>query len=132
MEVNGGCRSKDMKLPLSVIILTYNEEKNIEGCLKSIYGWANEIFIVDSHSSDKTLETANKFTEKIYQNRFESYAGQRNWALNNLPIAHDWVFFLDADEYITEELKEYDRAQETKRKRKAESQMDLFLPGGRP
>ena len=94
-----------MKLPLSVIILTYNEEKNIEGCLKSIYGWANEIFIVDSHSSDKTLETANKFTEKIYQNRFESYAGQRNWALNNLPIAHDWVFFLDADEYITGELK---------------------------
>lgn len=94
-----------MKPPLSVIILTYNEEKNIEGCLKNMYGWANEIFIVDSYSNDKTLETANKFTEKIYQNRFESYARQRNWALNNLPITHDWVFFLDADEYLTEELK---------------------------
>ena len=105
MEVNGGCCPKDMKLPLSVIILAYNEEKNIEDCLENIYGWANEIFIVDSYSNDKTLETANKFTEKIYQNRFESYAKQRNWALNNLPISHDWVFFLDADEYLTDELK---------------------------
>lgn len=94
-----------MKLPLSVIILTYNEEKNIEGCLKNIYDWAEEIFIVDSCSTDKTLETAVKFTDKIYQNKFESYARQRNWALNNLPITHDWVFFLDADEYLTGELK---------------------------
>jgi glycosyltransferase involved in cell wall biosynthesis len=105
MEVNGGCCPKDMKVPLSVIVLTCNEEKNIEGCLKDIYEWAGEIFVVDSGSTDKTIEIARKFTDKIYQNKFESYARQRNWALDNLPISHDWVFFLDADEYLTDELK---------------------------
>src|SRR4030043_1957706 len=93
------------KTPLSVIILTYNEEKNIEDCFKSVYNWAAEIFIVDSFSTDITLDIAKKYTDKIYQNKFESYSKQRNWALDNLIFSNDWVFFLDADEKPSDELK---------------------------
>lgn len=94
------------KVPLSVVILTYNEEKNIEQCLKSLQEWASEIFIVDSYSSDKTIDIAKKYTDKIYQHQFEGYAKQRNWALEHLPFSNEWVLFLDADERISEELKE--------------------------
>ncbi len=94
------------KLPISVIILTYNEEKNIEDCLKSVYGWVDEIFIVDSYSTDKTLEIASKYTDKIYQHPFENQAKQFNWALEDLPIQTEWIMRLDADERATPELKE--------------------------
>mgnify|MGYP000520397153 CR=1 FL=1 len=93
-----------MKLPISVIILTYNEEKNIEECLKSVYGFCEEIFIVDSYSTDRTLEIAKKYTDKIYQHEFEDYSSQRNWALNNLPIKTEWILNLDADHRVTKEL----------------------------
>jgi len=92
-----------MKLPISVIILTYNEEKNIEACLKSVYGWVEEIFIVDSYSTDKTLEIVKKYTNKIYQNKWVNYATQFNWAMDNLPIKSEWVMRLDADERWTPE-----------------------------
>ncbi|MEO0137825.1 MAG: glycosyltransferase family 2 protein [candidate division WOR-3 bacterium] len=92
-----------MKLPISVVILTYNEVKNIEECLKSVYGWVEEIFIVDSYSTDKTLDIARKYTDKIYQHPFENQARQFNWALNNLPIKKEWVMRLDADERWTVE-----------------------------
>jgi glycosyltransferase involved in cell wall biosynthesis len=98
--------STDSSIPLSVIILTYNEEKNIEECLKSVYGWVDDILVVDSYSTDKTLEIARKYTDKIYQHPFENYARQRNWAQDNLPIKNEWAFHLDADERITPELSE--------------------------
>ncbi|MDP3052540.1 MAG: glycosyltransferase family 2 protein [bacterium] len=94
-----------MKLPISVIILTYNEELNLENCLKSIAGWASEIIIVDSFSSDKTLEIAKKYTLNIVKHSFVNQAEQFNWALDNLKIKNDWILRLDADEYLTEELK---------------------------
>ena len=94
-----------MKLPISVIILTYNEELNIEQCLKSVAGWANEIIIVDSFSKDKTLEIAKKYTNKIAERTFINQAEQFNWTLDNLEIKNDWILRLDADEYLTEELK---------------------------
>lgn len=93
-----------MKLPISVIILTYNEEKNIGGCLESIYSWVDEIFIVDSGSEDRTLEIAKKYTDKVFYHPFGNYAKQRNWAQENLPIKNEWVFHLDADERVTQEL----------------------------
>jgi glycosyltransferase involved in cell wall biosynthesis len=89
------------KLPVSVIILTYNEEKNIEDCIKSIYNWVDEIFIVDSYSTDNTIEIAKKYTEKIYQHPFQNFSQQRNWAQSNLPIKNEWVFHLDADERVS-------------------------------
>lgn len=90
--------------PVSAIILTYNEEKNIENCLASLLGWVGEIVIVDSHSTDQTLAIAQRFTTKIYQRRFENYADQRNWA-QELPLSHEWVLHIDADERVTPELR---------------------------
>ena len=97
---------KKVKAPISLIILTYNEEKNIEYCLKSTYDWVGEIIIVDSFSTDKTLEICKKYTDKIYQHPFENQAKQFNWALDNVPIAYEWIMRLDADEMITKELVE--------------------------
>ena len=92
-------------LPISAIILTFNEENNIVGCLESIAGWCDEIFIVDSYSNDTTLAIARHFTGRIYQHPFENFSSQRNWAQENLPIKNEWLLHLDADERVSEELK---------------------------
>ena len=94
-----------MKSPLSVIILTYNEEIHIGRLLENIAGFADEVFIVDSYSTDKTLEIAEKYEAKIIQHPFENQAQQFNWALDNLNIKNEWILRLDADEYLTPELK---------------------------
>lgn len=91
-------------LPISVIFLTYNEEQTIERSLNSIVGWAGEIFIVDSGSTDRTLEIVQRYTDKIVHHDFENYAQQRNWAQENLPITFDWVFHIDAGEWVMPEL----------------------------
>lgn len=91
---------------ISLIILTYNEEVNIEHTLESVKKWVEEIIIVDSFSTDKTLEICRKYTDKIYQHPFENQAKQFNWALDNVPIAYDWVMRLDSDEMVTSELSE--------------------------
>ncbi len=93
-----------MKVPVSVIILTYNEELNLENCLKSIKEWAEEVFIVDSYSTDKTLEIAKKYGCKITQHVFKNQARQFNFALENLKIKSDWILRLDADEKMTDAL----------------------------
>jgi glycosyltransferase involved in cell wall biosynthesis len=93
-----------MKAPISVIILTYNEEPNIRLCLESVRDLSEEIFIVDSFSTDKTLDIAREYTEHIFQNPWTHYAGQRQWALANLPISNDWILFVDADESLTSPL----------------------------
>ena len=91
---------------ISAIILTYNEEKNIEDCLKSVSEIIDSIFIVDSGSTDNTLNICKKYTDKIYTNKFENYSQQRNWALDNLPIKTGWIMNLDADHRISDELKD--------------------------
>jgi glycosyltransferase involved in cell wall biosynthesis len=91
-------------LPISTIVLTYNEENTIGKCLKSVHGWVDEILVVDSYSTDSTLEIARNYTDKIYQHPFGNYARQRNWAQENLPIRNEWTFHLDADEVATAEL----------------------------
>ena len=93
-----------MKLPISVIVLTYNEEANIEACLQSVCDLVEEIFIVDSFSTDKTLDIVKKYTDKILQHKFENYGKQRNWSLDNLPIKTKWILNLDADHRVTNEL----------------------------
>lgn len=92
------------KLSLSAIILTNNEEKNLGKCLESISGIAGEIIVVDSYSTDKTLEIAKHFGAKIFQHPFVNQAEQFNWALDNANPKEEWVIKLDADEYITPEL----------------------------
>ncbi|MEM7111601.1 MAG: glycosyltransferase family 2 protein [Chloroflexota bacterium] len=92
------------KLPLSAIVLTLNEQHNISACLSTLCTWVDEVFVVDSGSTDRTLEIAQEYTCNIVHHEFENYSRQRNWSQNNLPIKHDWVFHVDADERVTPEL----------------------------
>lgn len=91
-----------MQKGISIIILTYNEEKNIKECLESVRDLTKDIFIVDSYSTDKTLEISKNYTNNLFQNKFTSHSSQLNWALENLPIKTEWVVRLDADERWTE------------------------------
>src|ERR1044072_2635981 len=88
---------------LAVIILTYNEEDNIAQALRSVCGWAKQVFVFDSFSTDRTLEIARSFACTVAQHRFEDFVRQRNSALDELPITAEWVFFLDADEWVPPE-----------------------------
>ena len=92
------------RLPIAVLILTYNEELNLGDCLDSVCAWTDEAFIIDSGSTDRTLEIAKKYTDKIYRHPFMNFAQQRNWSQENLPIKSEWVFHLDADERASPEL----------------------------
>lgn len=93
-------------LDLTVIILTYNEEIHIRRCLDRICPLAKYVFVIDSFSTDKTVEIASTYSNvTILQNKWVNYATQFNWALRNAPIKTEWVLRLDADEYLTDELK---------------------------
>lgn len=87
-----------LKLPISVIVMTYNEEINLPACLESVSSFVDEIIVIDSYSNDSTLNIAGKFTEKIHQNTFVNQAKQFIWALENAEIENEWILRLDADE----------------------------------
>lgn len=89
---------------LDIIILTFNEEKNIEACLKSVLPLNATIHIVDSGSTDGTLSICSRYTPNINTHSFENYAAQRNWALKNLPLNGTWILNLDADHRVSPEL----------------------------
>ena len=91
---------------LSVIILTKNEEANLLNCLNSLQKLNAEIFVVDSGSTDQTVEIAQKAGCQVFEHPFENQAKQLNWAIQNLPIATPWLMRLDADERLTPELAE--------------------------
>ena len=93
-----------MPIPLSVVIITKNEQANIDKCLSSVYGWADEIVIVDDESQDRTVELAKKYTNKILHRRMDNEGTHRNWAYAQ--AKNEWVLSLDADEYVSEELKQ--------------------------
>lgn len=89
---------------LSVVILTLNEEHSLPDCLRSLAGLECEIFVVDSGSTDATVEIARAASAAVVEHPFESYGQQRNWALDQLPLHGGWVLNLDADERLTPEL----------------------------
>ncbi|HVZ61368.1 MAG TPA: glycosyltransferase family 2 protein [Terriglobales bacterium] len=89
---------------VSVLILTFNEELNLPDCLRSVVGWSDDVWVVDSGSSDGTLAIAETGGASISQHAWEGYARQKNWALENLPWRHKWVLILDADERLSPEL----------------------------
>lgn len=94
-------------LDLSAIILVYNEELHIRRCLENLSTIAKSVFVIDCYSQDRTVEIASEFPNvTILQNKWVNYATQFNWALENAPIKTKWVLRLDADEYLTDELKE--------------------------
>lgn len=90
---------------LTVIILTFNEERHISRCIKSAKKIATEVILIDSFSTDKTKEIALNLGATVYQNKWEnSHAKQFNWALENCLITTEWTMRMDADEYLTNEL----------------------------
>ena len=91
---------------ISVLILTNNENLHLERCLRSLNFFAKKIYIVDSFSTDNTLEIANSFGVEVKQNTWTNYAKQFNWGLENFTFETDWIMRMDADEYVTKELAE--------------------------
>lgn len=88
---------------ISVLILTKNEEADLPGCLESV-AWCDDVHVFDSFSTDQTADIARNHGANFTQRTFDSYASQRNAALDGLPFRHEWIFILDADERCTPEL----------------------------
>ncbi len=91
-------------VPLSVIVITKNEENNIAECLSSVRGWADEIVVVDDESRDRTVSIAQGFTDRIFHRRMDNEGKHRNWAYAQ--AKNEWVLSLDADEKVSDELKD--------------------------
>ncbi len=89
-------------MKLSVVIITFNEDRNIERCILSIQQLVDEILVVDSFSKDRTIEICEKYNIKVIQNHFEGHIQQKNFAMQQAQF--DWVLSLDADEALSDEL----------------------------
>ncbi|HEY9750749.1 MAG TPA: glycosyltransferase family 2 protein [Allocoleopsis sp.] len=87
----------------SIYILTYNEETEIAACIESAL-LSDDVVVVDSFSSDRTVEVAQRYPVRVVQHRFESHGRQRTWMLQSVPVKHEWVYILEADERMTPEL----------------------------
>lgn len=91
-------------LDVTVVILTKNEQVNLPDCLRSIEGFARRALVVDSGSTDETVEIARSMGADVLEHPFENYARQFNWALDHGNITTKWTFRLDADERLTPQL----------------------------
>jgi hypothetical protein len=92
------------KLPISVIVAARNEEKNLPRCLKALHN-VGEVYVIDSNSTDATLEIARTLGAKVVQFHYQGgWPKKRQWAMENLPLAFDWILLVDADEAMTPEL----------------------------
>lgn len=90
-------------VPVSVVVLTKDEEVNIERCLASV-AWAAQVVVVDSGSTDRTVQLARRAGAEIIEQDWLGFASQREFALRSAVLRHDWVYFVDADEWISSEL----------------------------
>lgn len=91
-------------MDITIVILTKNEEVNLPECLASVRGFARRVVVVDSESTDQTVELAKKAGADVYVHHFENYSKQFNWALDHTGIDTKWCFRLDADERLTPAL----------------------------
>lgn len=90
------------KIDMTVIILTKNEEENLEACLASLKNRFSRVVIVDSYSTDSTEKIAKRYNTEFILHKFENYGKQFQWAISNLDINTKWIFRLDADERLTD------------------------------
>jgi len=98
--------SEPRKVPVSVVVPIRNEAANLKRCLDSVK-WADEIFVVDSQSTDGSIAIAEERGAQVVQFQFNgTWPKKKNWALENLPFRHDWVFILDADETLPPEAEQ--------------------------
>ncbi len=107
-------------MSISILILTFNEEINIGACLESVR-WSDDVVVLDSFSSDRTVEIARREGARVVQRAFDNYAAQRNFGLA-LDFRHPWVLMLDADERVPADL----QAEMLQATRTAQSDVDLF------
>ncbi len=89
---------------VTAIVLTLNEEANIEACLRSVNGFCKRVVVIDSGSTDRTLEIAKQYGADIFSHAFTYYAAQYNWGVDNANIDTKWTLRLDADERFTPEV----------------------------
>lgn len=92
-------------MSVSILILTLNEELNLPACLESVK-WCDDVVVLDSLSTDQTTALATAFGARVIQRKFDNWASHQNWALEQIPFKHEWVFYLDADERMTNELRQ--------------------------
>ncbi len=91
---------------LSIFILTLNEEINIAACIEAV-SWSDDVVVLDSFSSDRTVEIARQYPNvRVIQRAFDNWAAHQNWAMETIDFRHPWVFYLDADERMTPALRE--------------------------
>jgi glycosyltransferase involved in cell wall biosynthesis len=91
-----------MTIPVSVIVLTHNEESEIADCVQMICKFSDDIHVLDSFSNDQTIFRAEQAGAKTHQNSFSGFGDQRNWAIDHIATKYDWQLHLDADERPTE------------------------------
>ncbi len=89
---------------ISVLLLTLNEAANLPACLAAV-AWSDDVVVLDSFSQDETVAVAEGLGAQVYQRAFDDFAGQRNYALDQIPFKHEWVLHLDADEIVTPALR---------------------------
>lgn len=90
---------------VSVLILTLNEEDNLPRCLESL-SWCDDVVVLDSFSTDQTVAIAEASGARVVQRQFDNWAAHQNWGLDNITFKHPWVYYSDADEVVTPELRE--------------------------
>jgi glycosyltransferase involved in cell wall biosynthesis len=90
-------------VPVSVVVLTHDEEANIQRCLESV-AWADQVVVVDSGSTDDTVTIARSYAADVVEQPWLGFSGQREFSLRLPSLRHDWVYFVDADEWVSREL----------------------------
>jgi glycosyltransferase involved in cell wall biosynthesis len=90
---------------ISILILTKNEEQDLPGCLESVH-WADDVHVFDSLSTDRTVEIAEQFGAKVTLRKFDNWSAHQNWGLANIPFKYPWVLYIDADERVSEGLRD--------------------------
>jgi glycosyltransferase involved in cell wall biosynthesis len=91
------------KAPVSVLICTKNEERNLKSCLESV-AWAADLFVLDSFSDDDTVNIARQAGVQVVQREFDNFSAHKNWALDHLDFTHEWILIVDADERVSPAL----------------------------
>ncbi len=89
---------------VSILILTKNEESNIERCINSV-SWSDDIVVFDSFSDDRTVELAEKLGARVVQRKFDNWSAHQNWGVENIRFKHPWIYYTDADETCDETLR---------------------------
>ena len=93
-------------VPITVLMISLNEDRNLPDVLKNLSGWANEVILLDSYSNDKTVDIALSFGIKVFQRKFKDFGDQWNFAISMKSISNPWIMKLDPDERLSDELKD--------------------------